>query len=396
MRIIRFFVFLGSVALIWGCNKDVAPKTKEEVLTNNPLISAIDKKVDSIFRKYASKIETAGFSIAILDGNEVNTYHYGETKFGNKKLPDDKTLYEIGSVTKTFIAQSLVHWLYKQRLDINTPVKEYLPGHLSAKLNPNNTPVTFKYLLAHLSGLPRIPNDLPNTADPYQGYDSGKVYNYISSNNLLRMPGTIPSSEQEAYNYYSNLAYGLAGIILERNTKQSLHKILQDDFFGTNDRGTDFFGNFPMTSTTLASIENIANRAFPHNNQNTAGYWHFSGGMAGAGGIKSCLADMIQYAKGQISAANGIAGGTDAASIIRTCQTSVVKINGKDFFGLGWEFYYTSTNKRIIVKDGGTGGFTAFIAFDPITKKAVVALFNNDNTNNMATPLINLLNVYFN
>jgi CubicO group peptidase (beta-lactamase class C family) len=381
---------------MWGCNKEVTPKTKEEVLTNNPLTTVIDRRVDSIFRNYAAKVETAGFSLAILEGNEVNTYHYGETRLGNKKLPDDKTLYEIGSVTKTFIAQSLLHWLYIQQIDINTPVKEYLPGQLGDKLSPNNTPVTFRHLLAHLSGLPRIPNDLPNTTDPYQGYDSGKVYSYISKNNLVRMPGTLPTSEQEAYNYYSNLAYGLAGIILERNKKQSLQQILQDDFFGTSERGTDFFGIFPMTSTTLASIEDISNRAFPHNNKNTAGYWHFSGGMAAAGGIKSCLADMIQYAKGQISAANGIGGGTDEAAIIQACQTPVVKINGKDYFGLGWEFYYTNTNKKIIVKDGGTGGFTAFIAFEPKTKKAVVALFNNENTNNMAAPLISLLNVYFN
>ena len=380
---------LFLIALIAGsifnssCEKEQRVEPQKEVLTDNPKVSDTDKLVDNTFKAYASEPKTAGFSIALIDNNVVRQYNYGETKLGNKTLPNNQTLYEIGSITKTFIAPTILAWINVTDLDIpinspdlGTKISPYLPPILASHLGLNNSPITFEHLLSHTSGFPRIPNNLPNNQDPYNGYDSTKVYNYITQNNLLRTPGTLPSSELQAYNFYSNFAYGLAGIILERNHKQSLNTVLYNYIFN----------NLKMTSTTLNNIENTTNRAYPHNNTNNASYWHFTG-LAGAGGIKSCLSDMIKYAQAQINAAN--------LSAIQRCQEPMVKINGKDYFGLGWEFYYTKSNKRITVKDGGTGGFTAFIAFDRASKKAIVALFNNSNDNNPAEPFVNLLEEFF-
>lgn len=372
-RLILISLLVGSI-FNSGCTKENPVEPQKQVLTDNPKISDIDKLVDNTFKTYASKAKTAGFSIALIDNNTIRQYNYGETKLGNKTLPNNQTLYEIGSVTKTFIATSILSWLNNQ--DINSPINIYLPSNLSSHLALNNTPISFKHLLSHTSGFPRIPNDLPNNQDPYNGYDSTKVYNYITQNNLVRTPGTLPTSEQQAFNFYSNFAYGLAGILLERNHNQNLNTILNNYIFN----------DLVMTNTTLNNIENISNRAFPHNSTNNASYWHFSG-LAGAGGIKSCLSDMIKYAQAQINAVNG--------SATQRCQEPVVQINGKDYFGLGWEFYYTKSNKRITVKDGGTGGFTAFIAFDRASKKSIVALFNNSNDNNPAEPFVNLLEEFY-
>jgi len=381
----RLFLVALIVSSIFNssCKKEQPAEPQKEVLTDNPKVSDMDKLVDNTFKAYASKPKTAGFSIALIDNNVVRQNNYGETKLGNKTLPNNQTLYEIGSITKTFIAPTILAWINNTDIDIpiNSPslgtnISPHLPTILASRLSLNNTPVTFRHLLSHTSGFPRIPNDLPNNQDPYNGYDSTKVYNYITQNNLLRTPGSLPTSEQQAYNYYSNFAYGLAGIILERKHKQNLNTVLYNYIFN----------NLKMTNTTLNNIESVNNRAFPHNNTNNASYWHFSG-LAGAGGIKSCLSDMIKYAQAQINTAN--------LSAIQRCQEPVVQINGKDYFGLGWEFYYTKSNKRITVKDGGTGGFTAFIAFDRTSKKSIVALFNNSNDNNPAEPFVNLLEEFF-
>ncbi|MBK9290857.1 MAG: serine hydrolase [Bacteroidetes bacterium] len=292
-------------------------------------------------------------------------------------MPNNQTLYEIGSITKVFTAIATHYWVTNVNgMFITTPIENFLPTNLKPKLSLNNTKITFKQLLNHTSGFPRIPNDLPNNSNPYNGYDSTKMYNYILNNNLLRTPGTLPTTEQQAFNYYSNFAYGLAGTILERNHNQSLNTIFQNYIFN----------DLNMTHTTLYNIESISNRAYPHNNSNNATYWHFSG-MAGAGGLKSCLADMIKFAQMQLSTAVGTS--------YQICQQPTVQINGKDYFGLGWEYYYTTNGKRINVKDGGTGGFTAFIAFEKTSQKAIVALFNNENTNGMATPFVNLLEEFF-
>lgn len=362
--------------ILTSCIDNLVEPTKE-VLTDNPKITDLDKLVDNTFIAYASKANTAGFSIALINGGQVSQYNYGETKIGNKTLPNNQTLYEIGSVTKTFTAIATHYWVTNVNgMFITTPIENFLPSNLKPKLSLNETKITFKQLLNHTSGFPRIPNNLPNNSDPYNGYDSTKMYNYILNNNLLRKPGTTPTTEEEAFNFYSNFAYGLSGTILERNHNQSLNIIFQKYIFN----------ELNMNNTTLNSIENVDNRAFPHNSSNNATYWNFSG-MAGAGGIKSCLADMIKYAQAQINATS--------ESSYDACQQTTVKINGNDYFGLGWEFYYTNSGKRITVKDGGTGGFTAFIAFDKTSQKAIVALFNNENTNGMATSFVNIIEDFF-
>lgn len=337
----------------------------------------LDKLVDNTFKAYTSKANTAGFSIALINGGQINQYNYGETKLGNKTLPNSQTLYEIGSITKVFTAIATHYWVTNVNgTFITTPIDNFLPSNLKPKLLLNDTKITFRQLLNHTSGFPRIPNDLPNNSNPYNGYDSTKMYNYILSNNLLRTPGTSPTNEQQAINFYSNFAYGLAGTILERNHNQSLNTVFQ----------SYIFSDLNMTNTTLNNIESISNRAYPHNSSNNAIYWNFSG-MAGAGGLKSCLSDMVKFAQKQLSTAVGTS--------FQICQQPTVQINGKDYFGLGWEYYYTTNGKRINVKDGGTGGFTAFIAFEKTSQKAIVALFNNENTNGMATPFVNLLEEFF-
>lgn len=364
-----------------GCKKDNPVEPSKEFLTDNPKISEIDKLVDKHFREYASKPQTAGFSIALINGTQIHQFNYGETKLGNNTLPNNQTLYEIGSITKTFTSAAMIYWLNQHNIDINSPVKTYLPANLSSNLSKNGTDVSFRHLLNHTSGMPRIPDDLPNTSDPYRNYDSIKIYDYIANHTLLRTPGTSPTTEQEAFYFYGNFAYSLAGLILERQNNSTLDSIFRNVIFTP----------LGMINSTLNNIETISNRAYPHNSTSDASYWHMTG-TAGAGGIKSCLADMIKYVQAQLNASNITALGN---SFLES-QKPQIQINGKDYFGLGWEFYFTGTNKRITIKDGGTGGFTAFIAFEKSSQKAIIALFNNHTNNNPAEPFINLLEEYFN
>lgn len=374
-ELITLLIFFS--AFFVSCNNEQTINVQKEIYTDNPQKTELDKKVDSIFNFYSTKEQTSGFSIALINGDQVDQYNYGETKIGNKVLPSNQTLYEIGSISKTFVAIATHYWLTKViKVDINTKINSYLPSNLTSQLSLKDSTITFKNLLNHTSGFPRIPNNLPNSLDPYNGYDSTKVFNYILNNSLVRTPGTTPQTEQDAINFYSNFAYGLTGIILERQQNRSLDDLLKE--YVLND--------LSINNTTFKNIEGKSNIAYPHNNTKNASFWHFSG-LAGAGGLKSCLLDMIKYAKAQINSTNG--------SSIQICQDPSIKINDKDYFALGWEFYYTKSGKKITVKDGGTGGFTSFIAFDRQSKKAIIALFNNNNDNNPSEPFINLLEEFF-
>ncbi len=201
--LIIVLAFLSS--LITSCEKDPDPYSK--IVTDNPLKSHIDSLVHNTFKDYAIKIETAGFSIAVIDGSQINYYNYGETKKGNKTLPDENTLYELASITKPISAEALLYWLNQNSIDINTAIKTYLPQKLSPNLSLNGVDVTFKHLLNHTSGMPTSADDIPPIKDLITDYDSTKLYNYKSSHPLLRTPGTLPTTKQEADAFYSTVAY---------------------------------------------------------------------------------------------------------------------------------------------------------------------------------------------
>ena len=371
-------VLVSLSVLITSCEKDPDPYSK--IVTDNPLKSHIDSLVHNTFKDYAIQSATAGFSIAVLDGSQINYYNYGETKKGNKILPDENTLYELASITKPITAEALLYWLSQNSIDVNTAIKTYLPQNLSPNLSLNGVDITFRHLLNHTSGMPLFPNDIPPISDLVTDYDSTKFYNYISSHPLLRTPGTPPTTEQEAVSFYSSFAYGLAGIILERQIKQPLQNVFQNCIFQS----------LQMTSTTLNKIENITNKAYPHNNSGPITYTDLSG-FAGGGNLRSNLNDLIKYVQAQINASN-----TDRlGQAILQSQYPTIQINLQDYYALGWEFYYTPSNKKLIFKNGRSPGFAAAIAFDKNTQKAIIALFNNDSSNKQGVRFCALFDEYF-
>lgn len=375
--VIRCYVACMMVGILMSsCTENDTTAPPRTLRSDNPLRSMTDKAVDSILYNYTHSSNHAGMSFALLSADTIYYYNYGETKKANHQLPDTNTVYEIGSVTKTFIASLTVVWLQEHAIDINSPIAPYLPAELTTSLSLNNTPVTFKHLLTHTSGFPRIPNDLPFTPDPYKEYDSTKIFTYIKTHSLLRTPGTMPLSLADASeNYYSNFAYGLLGIILEHAMKKSLEEILTQSL------------SVPLSlrTTTFRPSETISSISYPHSPSGPASYWHFSG-MDGAGGLKSTVPDLCRYLKAhQEPSENSL-----LEKFLQKTHIPSVYIDGKELFGLGWEFTTNAAGTTIIVKDGGTGGFTAVIAFSKTLKKGIVYLAN-DRSDAAVTAAVDLL-----
>jgi len=228
--------------------------------------------------------------------------------------------------------------------------------------------------------MPLFPNDLPPISDLVTDYDSTKVYNYISSHPLIRTPGTTPTTVKEAVDFYSSMAYGLAGIILERQLKQALQNVFQNFIFQP----------LQMTSTTLNKVENITNRAYPHNNSGPITYTLLTG-FAGGGNLRSNLTDLVKYVQAQINATND--NGLGQAML--QSQNPTIQIYLMDYYALGWTFFYTIDKKELIYHPGSTMGFSSFITFDKNSQKAIIILFNNNSGDSQRIPSWALSDEYF-
>ena len=73
---------------------------------------------------------TTGLSIGILKDGKIHFYGYGETAKGSKQLPDEHTLFEIGSISKTFTAILLADAVNNGMIKLDDPVNKWLPDSI--------------------------------------------------------------------------------------------------------------------------------------------------------------------------------------------------------------------------------------------------------------------------
>lgn len=335
----------------------IRPILKEQfVKTKNPLSNKIDSFVEKAVRPYIQKLNTVGVSVGVIYHGHLYKYGYGETAKKDQQFPDANTIYEIGSITKTFTATLLASFVFEGRCSLNDPVNKYLPKSIPA-LQKNGVVVTLKMLADHTSGLPRIPADLlkyNNTPDdPYKLYDTTRLYHYLDTVALRTVPG-------EQLNY-SNLGFGLLGTLLTRISGLSYQSLLEKyicDPLKMND------------TRILLDKERQKHLANGYlENGNPAHYWHFSS-LAGCGAIHSSVNDLLKYLQAHLQPdTTKVLGNAIRLTEIPTYAKNNVQI------GLGW--FSLNGSPGTYWHNGGTGGFRSFCAYDPSKQIAIVILSNS-------------------
>jgi hypothetical protein len=91
------------------------------------------------------------------------------------------SVFEIGSITKTFTGTMLARLAYDGTVDINEPVRKFLPVPLRQS-SLNGIEMTLAHLANHTSGLPFEPDNVNDDKDhpfdpysPYRYYDTGRL-----------------------------------------------------------------------------------------------------------------------------------------------------------------------------------------------------------------------------
>lgn len=112
-------------------------------------------RLDEYVERHMREAGAPGMTLALADRNgavRVSTYGFADTKARAAVRPE--TLFEVGSISKSFAAVALLQMLDEGRVDLHRPVAEYLPW---LKLEQRHGAVTAHHLLSHTSGLPGAP-----------------------------------------------------------------------------------------------------------------------------------------------------------------------------------------------------------------------------------------------
>lgn len=333
--------------------QDEKTMKKADVLSSNRLESPLDREVDLAVRPYIMQEAATGLSIGILKGGKTLFYGYGETAKGNGSKPDEHTIFEIGSISKTFTATLLALAVNDAKLKLEDRVNMYLPDSIPP-LEYQGIPVTLKTLSNHSSGIPRMPSNFysldPN--NPYKDYDVNDLFSFYKNLSLTRKPG-------DKYEY-SNVAAGTLGVILEKVFGKEYESLVIDkickplgmidteEFIRKNDsarfaKGYDESGRY-------------------------ASQWDIKA-LAGAGAIRSTAEDLLKYANGNL--------GNAPRPLNQAFQLThqVTFTDGVNKVGLGWH-YLKNGQEELLFHNGGTGGYRSYLAMNLQKKFAVVILSN--------------------
>jgi D-alanyl-D-alanine-carboxypeptidase/D-alanyl-D-alanine-endopeptidase len=231
--------------------------------------------------KAAQERIAAGYQtliFGVVDGDKAEVLAFG--KLDNGQVPDGDTVYEIGSITKTFTATLLAQAVLAGRVTLDTPAKQLLPDFKIPSRSGKE--ITLGELATQHSGLPRTPRSFTpkDPRNPFADYDVAKLKAFLANYELPRDPGA-------AYEY-SNLGFGLLGQALGQ---------LESTSFGAMTEA-QIFEPLGMTMSGTAFTDAMrAHLASGHDFMGMAAKNWDLGALAGAGAIRSTANDLLRYLK---------------------------------------------------------------------------------------------------
>lgn len=327
----------------------------------NASCQAHEKRTNSSFQHFIDSIyqkeNIPGIIVGILNNEKKEYYTAGFADTEKKMLFDSTTLFEIGSITKTFTAYVLMSVLKDNGIDDSSSILEYLPD--SVRNNTSLQKITFLSLMNHTSGLPRLPDnmDLTDPMQPYKNYSEAELYLY------LKNCKTNPDGKSN----YSNLGAGLAGVLAERISGKS-YKELSDQYI---------FMPFKMRSSANSTAASNKSQGYFSKNKKTD-YWDMSI-LTPAGGLQCTGAEMMTYLQNMAFPITD-----DSKKTIEKLITTTVRINQQISVGRGWHMLQLKGEPTIYWHNGGTYGFSTFCAFLNNKSKAVFVVINQFNKNEVS------------
>jgi D-alanyl-D-alanine-carboxypeptidase/D-alanyl-D-alanine-endopeptidase len=325
-----------------------------------PLSVPSDDEIREILVKRIDQQKQAvGIVVGVIDPNGRRVVAYGNLAKGDARTLDGDTIFEIGSVTKVFTSLLLADMVNRKEVALDDPAAKYLPENVKMPERIGKS-ITLRDLSTHTSGLPRVPGNMKpkDPRNPYADYSVDDLYQFLSGYTLARDPG----SEVE----YSNLGAGLLGHLLAYRAGTNYESLI-----GT--RITDPL-SMPDTGITLSS--SMQQRMAAGHNLTLApvANWDFPT-LAGAGGLRSSANDMLTFLEAFLLASLSKGYKESPLAPAMKAMFEVRRTLGKANIGLGW-FIFPMDGQEIAMHDGGTGGFSSFVGYDPKKRIGVVVLSN--------------------
>ena len=294
----------------------------------------------------ASVPACVGLAVGATQGNVRAQRFYGDT--GNQGRPRPDTVFGIGSITKTFTATLLAAEDGQGTMHLDDALARYAPPGFHVP-DFNGQPIRLVHLAEHTSGLPRI---VPNPSSPML---PERLWRFIATYQLMQAPG-------ETF-LYSNLGSALLARAMVRRAGAS-----EDQLYARVITGPLGLHDTAIELTT-AQRARLA-QGFRPNRQPAPEFGPAFPAMAGAGGVRSTLDDMMRYLDFELGRVD-----LPLRALLPVLHEPRHAAGPNGSVGLAWQMR-NGPNGTIIYKDGAMPGYASFMVFVPSRATGVVVLSN--------------------
>ncbi|WP_018759258.1 serine hydrolase [Paenibacillus terrigena] len=307
-----------------------------------------------------------GLAVAVIKDQEIimtEGFGYRDVEAGLEVKPE--TLFAIGSTTKAFTAVAAGILVDEGKIDLDVPVKQYLP-HFKMYDSLATERVTLRDMLCHRTGLPR--HELMH-------YNSSFTREEV----IERLQYLEPNQDFRSGWQYQNIMYMIVGYVVGQRLGTTWEQAVQDKILNPLQMNVSNF--------SVEYSQKQPNYALPYMDQGDMLQripFRNIDLMGPAGSINSNLMDMAKWVmlllnKG-VHQGQQIISESSLAEVFKPHMPTdswITKETPMSCYSLGWSIE-PYRGHQVLHHGGGIDGFTAEVAFSPDENMGIV-IFANKN-----------------
>lgn len=326
--------------------------------------------------------QAIGLSIGIYNNGNTYFYNFGTMKSGKSQVPTRRSVYEIGSITKTFVSYVLAQAVLDKKVSLEDDIRKYLKESYP-NLEYNGHPIRLVHLANTTSllpdWLPELPSEIKNLSPDSALTAKVRAYKNLSDKDFFAALHTVKlDTVPGTRRYHSNAAAQLLAYILEDVYQMPVDKLVKKFITGPA----------KMQQTSFIHSSRYSRLATGYSASGKESWYEFSMPyFKNAGGMASSTQDLVSYIGLLLDKDN------PAAAL---CMKKTVDVNassGKvvalrpdgvaspDIYSasLNWLKYQPDANASQVWADGGTNGFNSYLVMYPHLNSGVILLANKSD-----------------
>ena len=290
-----------------------------------------------------------GMVVGVVDTNGRRVFAHGRSGAGPGRPLDGETVFQLGSVTKPITGLLLADMVVHEEVELDDSAANYLPAGVT--MPEASQAITLRDLATHMSGLPSMPYnfDLDGKPDPYESYTVADLWDFLSTHELEREPGSEYG--------YSNLGVSLLGRLLGLKMGMSYETLVTERVLWP----------LGMASTSIALSEDQLRRLAPgHGPYRTPVRTWEMATLQASGSLRSTADDMLNLLEAYLGYRE-----TPLAEAMALQLTSGA-VRGARRGAISWGILDDGTVRH----SGGKAGYRSGAAFNRETGIGAIVLAN--------------------